>query len=208
MNDGNRMPEVLIERFRPVLSDKADALFRDLIEYADEIEKDGSTVICRFPDEEETLKIEGPLGYAGRFGEEIRDRVRNHAPAAFRKFLGVCGEMCFGEQGEVSQIALNHGFMGTLHVAVGDAMNEYDETRGFHYDPNICSPIDIGFNLFYFIMPGREELFISDECYAVVTITTDPVEAYFRELHYELRRFDRENVFHAAMHRFEWTRAL
>jgi len=189
------MKDALINRFNDVLSPKANELFKAVIDYAESIDDNRSEIELKFPNLEDSLKIEKPI-------EKLGDKKW---PLNFDHFLKKCAAMYFGEIGDTSQLTLHDGFSGTLHSIGEDIVNP--KRFGIAYSEEIFSPIDDGLNTFYFFHPITNKLCLCDEGpIQEVTDTSDSVEIFLRELHCLLKdtAMDDNNPFMEAKHRSSW----
>lgn len=190
-------------RFEPVTSKTSLSLFVLLLDYVERFDKNDDNVICYFPHDliPHLPKKAAKLIIRSPLSEVQLEKVKGRVPDSYFSFLSVCGGMLFGERGETSQLVLSPGFEGsTMHTIGEDAMADYTGEE--------ISPIDCGMDSFYFYKPGNfDQLFISDEGLAVVTLGNDPVEIYLRELHYEFHDVSKDNFFKTAQHRHTWLKA-
>ncbi|MCA9666899.1 MAG: hypothetical protein KC503_14970 [Myxococcales bacterium] len=188
------MTSDLIARVAAVLSPAAKTLLETLLAHAT-ASADGADVVLAFPHEERTLQI-----IACEEGQ--RESARG-----FDRFLSVCGGMRFGEQGSVEQVTLHDGYEGTL-ACIGDDLFSA-EAWGLSSCEDVCAPIDIGLDMFYFFHPVDDRVCLQDGSSAeVVCDTADIVEVYLREIHAQLKDLSCSDAFHAAFanarHRSEW----
>lgn len=203
------MREQLLARFGPVLSTSALALFRTLVEQVERFEDGSGGVVCHFPGVERRWVLSRPFLAEREATRRVWDEVVAYAPKALRELLTVCASLEFGEVGDTGQLVLSSGFSGTAHAEGPDIVNE--GVFPFTYSKHLCSPIDIDSGDFYLVHPDDGRLLFQTEgnAYEVVD-TADPVEIYFRELHYSLRNVCEDTPFRRAFlparHRTSWLR--
>lgn len=193
----------IFDLLRPVMTDIAFQLLKDLLNKTQHIDKSSMGYSCRFADagdEYGALHILAPLEEPNNDATQTQKNYyqkvinkRNKAPKEYQAFLEVCGGFEFGEVGDLSQVVLHDGYSGTLDAIGEDIFPDLD---GLPFDESIFSPIDVGLGSFYFFHPQLNRFCFSDEGVMIVKDTCDPIEIFLRELHFILI----EN----ASHRNSW----
>jgi hypothetical protein len=197
----------ILDRFRPVMTDSAFQLLKDLLNEAQHIDKSSDGYSCMFADAGEEYgawnilaPLEEPTGDATQTQKkyyQIAINQRHKAPKQYQAFLEVCEGFVFGEVGDSTQVVLHDGFSGTLSTIGGSLFSGVGVD--IHFNENIFSPIDIGLNAFYFFHPELKQMCFGDELVMIVKDTNDPIEIYLKELHSIL-------IEHAS-HRSSWLEA-
>lgn len=196
------MSPELVESVGAALEPGAARLFEILVRAAASVERIDSDWRITFPEDAGRLELYGPQKRL----EPLQQTIEQHAPPSLRRLLPACAGMLFGERGDTGQVYLGHGFDGTLHALGDDALSD---EAGFGYSKTLCSPIDIDLGDFYLVHPSDGRLvFQTEGTFRHVLGTTDPVEVYLRELHYELKDVRSDSAFRrtfaGAPHRTAW----